>query len=66
MEVTELYTELKARHEAGISEWSLVKRMAEVFVKDLRYYIDFLMACFLVWRELRRERESAKNKDIAG
>jgi hypothetical protein len=41
----------------------VLKRRAIIFFKDLPHYIDFLIARFLVWRELRSERKRANREN---
>ncbi|HEY7912524.1 MAG TPA: hypothetical protein VIG62_11490 [Blastocatellia bacterium] len=46
---------------AGRATWlDSLNHKAEIFFNDLDHYVDFCIARFLVWRELRRERKRNK------
>jgi hypothetical protein len=53
--------ETRGARGKGRAMWlDSLNHRAEVFFKDLDRYVDFCIARFLVWRELRRERKRKK------
>ena len=47
-----------AEREIKAIKWAKLKRKMRSFFKDFGHYIDFCIARFLFWRELRRQRKS--------
>jgi hypothetical protein len=50
-----------AEREIKAIKGTLLKRKMTSFFKDFGHYIDFCIARFLFWRELRRERKKAES-----
>ena len=53
----------KIKPEMRAMKWALLKHRIVTFFKDFDHYIDYCIARFLFWRELRRQRKRASVKD---